>query len=48
MAEEKEERGIRLTPEEERARRQRSIAIAFTLIALVILFYVVSLVKIGS
>ena len=32
MAEEKEERGIRLTPEEERARRKRSIAIAFTLI----------------
>ncbi|MEE2951112.1 hypothetical protein SAMN06297251_1249 [Fulvimarina manganoxydans] len=47
MAEEKDER-IRLTPEEERARRKRSIAIAVTLIALVILFYVVSLVKIGS
>ncbi len=39
------EPGIRLTPEQERARRARSIAIAVSLGVLVILFYIVTLVK---
>jgi hypothetical protein len=39
------EAGIRLTVEQQRARRARSIAIALALGALVILFYIVTLVK---
>ncbi len=39
------ETGIKLTPEQERARRARSIAIAVSLGVLVILFYIVTLVK---
>ena len=37
--------GIVLTEAQKRARRSRSIAIAFALAALVILFYVMTLVK---
>jgi len=37
--------GIVLTEEQKRARRARSIAIALTLAAIVILFYVITLVK---
>ena len=40
--------GVRLTQEQQRRRRMRSIAIALTLGALVALFYVVTLVKLGS
>ncbi|GEP08175.1 hypothetical protein [Methylobacterium gnaphalii] len=36
-----------LTPDEERARRKRSIAIALTLGALVILFFVLTIAKLG-
>ena len=39
------EAGIRLTDKQQRARRSRSIAIALALGALVILFYIVTLVK---
>ncbi len=39
------EKGIVLTEAQKRARRSRSIAIAVTLGALVILFYVITLVK---
>jgi len=39
------ETGIKLTPEQERARRARSIAIAVSLGLLVALFYIVTLVK---
>jgi len=39
------ERGIVLTEAQKRARRSRSIAIALALAALVILFYVMTLVK---
>jgi hypothetical protein len=39
------EEGIVLTPEQKRAQRSRSIAIALSLAALVILFYVITLVK---
>ncbi len=41
----KPEPGIRLTPEQQRARRSRSIAIGVALGLLVILFYIVTLVK---
>jgi hypothetical protein len=40
-----EEKGIVLTEAQKRARRSRSIAIALALGALVILFYVMTLVK---
>lgn len=36
-----------LSPEEQKRRRQRSLAIALTLAALVILFYVVTIAKLG-
>jgi len=37
--------GVVLTEAQKRARRSRSLAIAFALLALVILFYVMTLVK---
>jgi hypothetical protein len=43
--EQKPEEGIRLTEQQQRARRARSIAIGLALAALVILFYIVTLVK---
>jgi hypothetical protein len=45
MDEKTPEEGIVLTEEQKRARRSRSIAIAVALAALVILFYIVTLVK---
>jgi hypothetical protein len=45
MNDERPETGIRLTERQQRARRARSIAIAVALGALVILFYIVTLVK---
>ena len=45
MNENKPETGIRLTEQQLRARRARSIAIAVSLGVLVILFYIVTLVK---
>ncbi len=45
MNEQPDEKGIVLTEAQKRARRSRSIAIALSLAALVILFYVVTLVK---
>ena len=44
-AEPKPDTGIRLTEEQQRARRARSIAIAISLGVLVLLFYIVTLVK---
>lgn len=41
----KPETGIKLTDEQQRARRARSIAIAVSLGVLVVLFYIVTLVK---
>lgn len=40
-----DENGVVLTEAQKRARRSRSIAIALTLGALVVLFYVITLVK---
>ena len=45
MDDEREEDGIVLTEQQKSARRARSIAIALALGALVLLFYVVTLVK---
>ncbi|MBD8892999.1 hypothetical protein [Roseibium litorale] len=42
-----EEKGIKLTEEQAKRRRARSVAIALTLGALVLLFYVVTIVKMG-
>ncbi|MBD8878017.1 hypothetical protein [Roseibium polysiphoniae] len=43
----REENGIKLTDEQQKRRRSRSIAIALSLVALVVLFYVVTIVKMG-
>jgi hypothetical protein len=45
MDDKSEKTGIVLTEQQRRSRRSRSIAIALALAALVILFYVVTLVK---
>jgi hypothetical protein len=45
MNEQKPKPGIKLTEQQLRARRSRSIAIAVSLGVLVILFYIVTLVK---
>jgi hypothetical protein len=42
---EESDRGVRLTEQQARARRARSIAIAVALGVLVVLFYIVTLVK---
>jgi hypothetical protein len=41
----KPDEGVVLTPEQKRARRSRSIALAIALAALVVLFYLVTLAK---
>lgn len=45
MSEQGDDKGIVLTEAQKSARRSRSIAIAVSLIALVVLFYVMTLVK---
>jgi hypothetical protein len=45
MTNEKRDEGVVLTDAQKRARRSRSVAIAVTLAALVILFYAITLVK---
>lgn len=45
MDKQDQDKGIVLTEAQKRARRSRSIAIALSLAALVILFYVMTLVK---
>jgi hypothetical protein len=45
MNEQRDDEGIVLTEAQQRARRSRSIAIALSLAALVVLFYVMTLVK---
>lgn len=42
-----DEPGIKLTEEQKKRRRSRSIAIAIALAGLVMLFYVVTIVKMG-
>ncbi len=48
MAEDADENRVRLTTAESRAQRRRSVAIALTLAGLAVLFYVVSLIKMGA
>jgi hypothetical protein len=48
MSEDTPETGIRLTEQQLRARRARSIAIALALGAFVIVIFLVTLVKLGS
>ena len=43
-----EDDGIRLTPEQQKSRRSRSIAIGAVLVGLVVLFYLVTIVKLGG
>ncbi len=45
MSDEGNDKGIVLTEEQKRARRSRSIAIAVSLVVLVVLFYAMTLVK---
>lgn len=45
MNEQRDGEGVVLTEAQKRARRSRSIAIALSLVALVVLFYVMTLVK---
>ncbi|MDO8877654.1 MAG: CoxF protein [Pseudolabrys sp.] len=45
MSEQDNDKGIVLTEAQKRARRSRSIAIAVSLIVLVVLFYMMTLVK---
>jgi hypothetical protein len=45
MANDDREQGVVLTDAQKRARRSRSIALALCLAALVILFYIITLVK---
>jgi len=40
-------RGIVLTPEQQRTRRNRSVALALVLAGFAILFYLVTIVKLG-
>ena len=47
MADDDKQNGIVLTEEQQRRRRARSIAIALSLGALVLLFYLVPIVKLG-
>jgi hypothetical protein len=41
------ETGVRLTPEQVKRRRQRNWAIALTLAGLVVMFYLITIVKLG-
>ena len=42
-----EDDGVKLTEAQRKARRSRSVAIALTLAALVVIFYVITIVKFG-
>lgn len=39
---------IQLTPEQERRRRQKNIALAIGLVLLVVLFYVITMIKLSG
>jgi hypothetical protein len=45
MADKDDDKGVVLTEAQQRARRSRSVAIALALAALVILFYIMTIVK---
>ena len=48
VTQQRDETGIVLTPEQQRSRRNRNIAIGVAVGFLVILFYVVTIAKLGS
>lgn len=48
MAASEEQGTVILTPEEKRRQRARSIAIALALAALVVIFYLVTIVRLGG
>ena len=48
MGETSKDRGVVLTPEQQRSRRARNIAIGVTVALLVALFYAVTIVKFGG
>ena len=48
MADDREPEGIVLTEAQKKSRRQRSIAIALALGALALLFYALTIVKVGQ
>lgn len=43
-----QDQGVRLTPEQQKARRQRNIAIGWSIGLLVVIFWAVTLVRLGS
>jgi len=47
MPESRREEGLTLTSEQKRARQQRNVAIGLAIGAFVLLFYVVTIVKLG-
>lgn len=47
MEDRQSDRGIEMTEAQKKARRSRSVAIGLALAALVVLFYVITLVKFG-
>jgi len=47
MDKEAEGRGVRLTPEQAKSRRQRNIAIGLAVGFFVLLFYIVTIAKLG-
>ncbi|MGP0057928.1 MAG: hypothetical protein ACLPID_01365 [Beijerinckiaceae bacterium] len=47
MDKETESRGVRLTPEQAKSRRQRNLAIGLAVGFFVLLFYVVTIAKLG-
>lgn len=47
MADSEKDNGVVLTEEQKRRRKARSLAIALSLGALVLLFYIVTIVKLG-
>jgi hypothetical protein len=47
MEDNAERRGVKLTPEQEKSRRQRNIAIGLAVGFFVLLFYVVTIAKLG-
>ncbi len=46
--EETEDKGVKLTDEQKKLRRTRSIAIGLALAGLVVLFYVITIVRMGA
>jgi len=48
VVEQDKDKGVKLTPEQEKSRRARNIAIALTVGLLVVIFYAVTVVRLGG